>query len=201
MSNQSYSAYSSRPAPPAADGPSATGYLAIILAWAVPGLGHFLVGEKARGTLFAVIIHALFAFGMLIGGIRAINPPDQPIWTYTQYLAGWPMLIAGRVEKSWMPQPDHHGSRFNQLMQEYDSQRPNPADDSQIPQRKAYARKMFEKYPILTYHPKIQDVGSVYCGIAGMLNLLVMFDVLLRVTGTERENAPDKNRPLAEAAK
>ena len=31
------------------------------------------------------------------------------------------------------------------------------------------------------------QVGSVYCGIAGMLNLLVMFDVLLRITGSSRE--------------
>ena len=198
MTNQSYSKH---PSPPTLEGPTATGYLAIILAWAVPGLGHFLVGEKGRGLLFAIVIHGLFALGMLIGGIRAINPPDQPIWTYTQYLAGWPMLVAGRVEKDWMPQGDQHGSKFDQLVQEYESERPTPADDSQIPQRKAYAQKMFEKYPILTYHPKVQDVGSVYCGIAGMLNLLVMFDVLLRVTGTEREVAADKKRAMAEAAK
>ena len=153
-----------------------------------------------RGLLFAIVIHGLFATsGMIIGGIRAINPPDQPIWTYTQYLAGWPMLVAGHVEKSWMPQPGQRGSKFEELMREYESQRPTPADDGMIPQRQAYAEKMFAKYPILTYHPKVQDVGSVYCGIAGMLNLLVMFDVLLRVTGTEREVPANKKQAFAEA--
>jgi hypothetical protein len=195
-----HQSYSKHPGPPTLEGPTATGYLAIILAWAVPGLGHLLVGEKGRGILFAVVIHGLFALGMIIGGIRAINPPDQPIWTYTQYLTGWPMLVAARVEKDWMPQANQHGSKFDQLMQEYESQRPTPADDGQIPQRQAYAQKMFAKYPILTYHPKVQDVGSVYCGIAGMLNLLVMFDVLLRVTGTEREAPADKKADLAEAS-
>ncbi len=199
MTNQSYSKH---PSPPALEGPTATGYLAIILAWAVPGLGHFLVGEKGRGLLFATVIHGLFALGMIIGGIRAINPWDQPIWTYTQYLAGWPMLVAGRVEKDWMPQgPDQHGTKFDQLLDEYEKERPTPSDDSQIQARQAYAAKMFAKYPLLTYHPKVQDVGSVYCGIAGMLNLLVMFDVLLRVTGTERESPAEKKQAFAEAAK
>jgi len=47
-----------------------------------------------------VTIHALFGMGLLIGGIRAINPPDQAIWTYTQFLSGWPMIIANRAEKN-----------------------------------------------------------------------------------------------------
>ena len=45
------------------------------------------------------------------------------------------------------------------------------------------------------FFPKLRDVGSVYCGIAGMLNLLVMFDVLLRITGTTREEPAAKSKP------
>jgi len=174
-----------------------------MLAWAVPGLGHFVAGEKGRGIIFAVTIHGLFAAGLLIGGIRAINPPDQPIWTYTQYLTGWPMLIAGRVEKDWMPQLTEKDSKFDHLMEQYEGNRPPVNDDANIAARIAYARDWFSNYPILTYHPKVQDVGSVYCGIAGMLNLLVMFDVLLRITGTEREVPAEKKEDatMAEGAK
>jgi len=196
VTNQSY-----RQSSPQLEGPSAVGYLAIVLAWAVPGLGHLIVGERNRGLLFAFTIHALFGLGLILGGIKAINPPDQPIWTYTQYLAGWPMLISGRVERSWMGQTPQEPSRFNDLIREYASNRPSATDNSEVEDRKAYARKMFSTYPILTYHPKIQDIGSVYCGIAGMLNLLVMFDVLLRVTGTERETAADRRRTPVEVAK
>jgi hypothetical protein len=197
VTNQPYR----HPSPPTLEGPSAVGYLAIILAWAVPGLGHLIVGERSRGLLFAITIHALFGLGLVLGGIKAINPPDQPIWTYTQYLAGWPMLISGRIEKSWMGQTPQEPSRFNDLVREYAGDRPPANDNSEIAERKAYAEKMFSLYPILTYHPKIQDIGSVYCGIAGMLNLLVMFDVLLRVTGTERENPADRKRAQVEVAK
>ena len=45
-----------------------------------------------------------------------------------------------------------------------------------------------EKYPAFAFHPKVHDMGAVYCGIAGMLNLLVMFDLLLRVTGSQRQD-------------
>ena len=191
MTNQAYR----HPAPPTIEGPSATGYLAILLSWAVPGIGHIILGEKRRGFIFAFTVHGLFLLGLLLGGIRAINPPDQPIWTYTQYLVGWPMLIAGRIEKSWMPQPGEKNSKYERLLYNYENGRPNPSDDSRIEERKAYAATHFAENPILTYHPKVQDVGSVYCGIAGMLNLLVMFDVLLRVTGTPRETPASRGTP------
>jgi hypothetical protein len=167
---------------PEQEGPGPVGYLALVLAWLVPGLGHLLLGQRARGLIFAIMIHGLFAAGMVIGGIRAINPPEQPIWTYTQFLSGWPMLVANRVE---------HATRadLQTLAQNppgYD--RPSVTDDSAIPEREARAKEYIKAHPLFSYHPKVQDVGAVYCGIAGMLNLLVMFDVLLRITGSVRED-------------
>lgn len=170
---------------PEIEGPTAVGFLALVLAWLVPGLGHFLIGHKARGIVFALTIHLLFAFGMLIGGIRAINPPEQAIWSYTQMLTGWPMLIANRVE--------HNATALQpQIESAYRRDRPSPDDEGHRQQRIDHAKEWFAKYPTLTYHPKVQDIGAVYCGIAGMLNLLVMFDVLLRITGSTRELAAGK---------
>lgn len=174
-----------RSGPPDVEGPNAVGYLALVLAWLVPGLGHILIGQKGRGIVFALTIHLLFAFGMLVGGIRAINPPEQAIWTYTQMLTGWPMLVANHVE--------HVASiRQTNIERNYRAERPPVDDDSRIPERIDHAKKWFTDYPTLTYHPKVQDIGAVYCGIAGMLNLLVMFDVLLRITGSTRELPPGK---------
>ena len=49
------------------------------------------------------------------------------------------------------------------------------------------------------YSPKIQDIGSVYCGIAGMLNMLVVFDVLLRVSGNKaRQDSPAGGQPVTQ---
>jgi hypothetical protein len=164
--------------------------LALVLAWLVPGLGHILIGQKARGIVFALTIHILFFGGMLIGGMRAINPPEQAIWTYTQMLAGWPMLLADRLQRDAAAQQPH-------IDREYESDRPSlgitPQEQQDSSKRRIdYATTEFKKFPSLTYHPKIQDIGAVYCGIAGMLNLLVLFDVLLRITGSQRELPPGK---------
>ncbi|MEI8195786.1 MAG: DUF6677 family protein [Phycisphaerae bacterium] len=118
-------------------------YLAISLSWLIPGVGQFFAGERARGLIFALTIHLLFGAGVFIGGIKSINPSDQPIWSITQFMTGWPMLAANAEQK--------YLSASHNLPPEYS--------------------------------PRVQDVGSVFCGIAGMLNLLVMFDAMLRLTG------------------
>lgn len=172
-------------APAAAPGPFS--YVALVLAWCVPGLGHILIGQRARGIVFMVAIHGLFAGGLLLGGIRALNPVEQPIWTYTQFLAGWPMVIGNRVEKA-------KEKELELLQDEYSvgGKRPEVGDDTLRQKREKYGQEFTAEHPLFSYHPKIQDIGSVYCGIAGMLNLLVMFDVLLRITGTTRDTPVEK---------
>jgi TM2 domain-containing membrane protein YozV len=180
----------------------AAGYLALIVAWLVPGMGHLMIGQKARGVIFAVTLHGLFALGLLIGGIRAINPADQPIWRYTQFLSGWPMLVSNHLEKTvfeptYVEEDQNHQIPINRL---YESNRPSVVNDGDRPARIAYAKDFIQKYPLFSYHPKIQDIGSVYCGLAGMLNLLVVFDVLLRITGAERIVPGKPNPPGAVSA-
>jgi len=180
--------YTSYNAPVTTDeGPGPIGYLALVLAWAVPGLGHILIGQRARGIIFMLAIHLLFAAGLLVGGIKSINPPDQAIWTYTQFLTGWPMLVSNSLEKN-----SHDEQKA--LMSQYESES-RDVPSAQLPE---FTKKFIAAHPLFANHPKIQDLGAVYCGIAGMLNLLVMFDVLLRITGSAREE-PQK-RPAQEEA-
>lgn len=192
MPEQQYSAYSSEEN----EGPGPVGYLAIVLAWAVPGLGHMMIGQKARGVVFMVTVHALFAAGLLIGGIRSIKPPDQAIWTYTQFLTGWPMLVASRMEDSFARDYLTHSkvdpTKTNIQLQYYADAAAARVDLGDPVARQKFTQDFIAKYPLFSYHPKVQDMGAVYCGIAGMLNLLVMFDVLLRVTGSVREDPKQK---------
>jgi hypothetical protein len=196
-----YTAYD--PNAPLEEGPGVVGYVAVVLAWAVPGLGHMLIGQKARGLVFMVGIHGLFALGLLLAGIRAINPPEQAIWTYTQYLTGWPMIVADKVEKKSRVElgdraapagsPQYKGT----LGELFDQQVPpaNPESKEDQEKRAALARAFIQAHPSFAVDPKVLDLGAVYCGIAGMLNLLVMFDVLLRITGSTREEAGKTRKP------
>ena len=152
------------------EGPSAIGYAAVGLAWLVPGAGHLAIGQRGRGLLFLVTIHTLFALGLLLGGVHAMNPPEQPIWSYTQLLAGWPTLAANVLSRQ---RAAVEGPALRELQL---------GGESMDPERRQELLR-----EIGTYSPKVQDVGTVYCGLAGMLNLLLIFDVLVRVTATPKE--------------
>ncbi len=127
-------------------GGEARGYLAIAVGWLIPGAGHWMVGDRRRGLIFTIAIHTLFIGGILLGGVRALNRPRQRLWDYSQYLAGWPMLIGSRLRSEYFPSGSRHPSGFA---------------------------------------PLVQEVATAYCGLAGMLNLLVLVDLFMLVSGEE----------------
>lgn len=49
--------------------------LVIIAAWFIPGLGYWLLGQKARALTVGISIIGLFLAGLLLGGIRIIEVP------------------------------------------------------------------------------------------------------------------------------
>lgn len=146
-------------------------YVAIGISWLIPGAGYFLLGQKARGCVIGITIHLLFIGGLLLGGLRAVNPSDQPIWGYTQMLAGWPNLAAVAAQRQRV-EWEYQQNRFIS----------NKTRDEQV--------EWFKTNPPTWrfYSPKTQDVGTVYCGIAGMLNLLVIFDVFLAATARSQRH-------------
>ena len=46
-----------------------------VAGWLVPGAGYWLIGERARALTAGLTIVALFALGILLGGIRAVQVP------------------------------------------------------------------------------------------------------------------------------
>lgn len=46
---------------------------AAVAAWIMPGLGHFLLGQRARGLILFVTIGGLWLAGFLIGGISTFD--------------------------------------------------------------------------------------------------------------------------------
>ena len=159
MPEQQYSAYN----PDEPEGPGPVGYLAIVLAWAVPGLGHMMIGQKARGLVFMITIHGLFAAGLLIGGIRSIKPPDQAIWTYTQRLTGWPMIIASKLEDDFDHDYVARQSNGLTIMQKrYHDDAAKPRHRPQRPCRppEVYRRLSFRNTRCLPITPKVQDMGA-----------------------------------------
>jgi hypothetical protein len=72
--------------------------VAAILAWLVPGAGHFALGKRQKGGVFLLAIPAMFALGLALSG--RIFPIDlsQPLGTLASLAArgqGLPALLAG----------------------------------------------------------------------------------------------------------
>jgi len=72
--------------------------LAVILAWLVPGAGHFVLGKFGRGVLFLVLIAGSFLLGLSLHG-RLYAPVADPttllrvdpisvLWSFAQVGTG-----------------------------------------------------------------------------------------------------------------
>jgi hypothetical protein len=48
--------------------------IALILAWIVPGLGHFYLGRRGKAVIFLVLIVSAFVYGMWLGDFSNVNP-------------------------------------------------------------------------------------------------------------------------------
>jgi TM2 domain-containing membrane protein YozV len=125
---------------------------AAILAWALPGLGHFIIGQKRRGIIIGSTLISLFIAGLLIGSIDVVDSRRDTLWFAGQAMLG-PIAIAvdflhASLDASGIPHP--------------------PTEISS---------------PIyFTSIGRVNELGTLYCTLAGVLNLLAILDVVGRLT-------------------
>lgn len=161
---------------PAIESPTQPSLLAGVLSYLVPGLGQIVQGRVGKGVLFMVCLLGMFLLGQAMGGWRNVyipltdGPPGQPAqrnlpsgvyqrWHYAgQFwigVAAWPAL--------WqffdLPVPGAAEHPFW-----HNLQRPPDAEDEREINR------------FLVHSDKGPDLGWVYTVIAGMLNVLVIYD-------------------------
>ncbi len=85
----------------AADGVarSANPWIAVLLAWVFPGLGHAYLGRRRTAIIYAIVVTLTFILGMSFQGRLYTIEPRQPLSilaTFAVYGAGL-LNIAGRV--------------------------------------------------------------------------------------------------------
>lgn len=120
--------------------------VAAMLAWVLPGLGHWVIGERVRGIIFFVVITVTFWGGIALGGVRTtITPRDNGAWIAAQLCVGTQALGA------------LYWSHQRSITYKNEVKAPWPAS----------------------------NISVVYAGVAGLLNLLVIIDVLSRVEATQ----------------
>lgn len=167
------------PAPTPSAPPVKLDYLAGVLSYLVPGLGQIVRGRVLKGALFLVALYCLFFYGMFLGNYQNVYLPDYDketskqgglrrlasnIYTRFQFVGqapigvvAWPAIYQYAVfdkkddAKSGDPLSANGWMRAPTLDRLNDLQR-----DSD----------------------KTWDLGWVYTLIAGVLNVLVIYDAL-----------------------
>jgi len=166
--------------------------MAGLVAAAVPGAGHIYLGEVKRGILAAIGVLGLFFGGMLLGGIDVIDSREDRLWFYGQALVG-PVAFGvdwyhqNRLKAfQWSPSPREAVGA--QLLENSRPTSLNPGEkrvvgditvDGQrvtLPLREKAAGAV---PPSSKSIGRMNELGTLFATIAGMLNLIVFLDALM----------------------
>lgn len=158
--------------------------LAAVLSYLVPGLGQVMQGRVGKGVLFCVSLYALFFYGMALGQWKNVWLPDARTLP--------PLDVAGLklngVAKSVGYRPQFAGQFWIgavawPAVAQYLVTGPDEADDGgagKKPFLSGYMKTPSERElnDLQRDGNKRWDLGWVYTLIAGVLNLLVIYDAL-----------------------
>ena len=148
-------------------------WIAALLAWLLPGMGHLYQGRTGKGLLFFFCVFGTFLFGLAIGQrkvVYASSPGDEP-WRWQYYCqlgVGLPALPA-LVQRGRADAPPH--PLLGDFMKPPSKAPQTWIDDSgnETTQPNELAKWTVEM------HPRY-EIGTVYTVIAGLLNILVICD-------------------------
>ena len=68
-----------------------------VLAWLIPGAGHFALNERRRAYVICVTIIAMFFVGLYIGSVGVIDPVNAKPWYAAQMMNSPAVYFLGRI--------------------------------------------------------------------------------------------------------
>jgi TM2 domain-containing membrane protein YozV len=182
------------PAPP--HGPQSIQPIAAVLAFLFPGAGHFYLGHHRRAYLIALGILGLFFGGMLIGGVDVVDRKEDFVWFLGEALVG-PVAFGVDAYHQNMLKAYDPDSPMQSVPVAKRSAHP---DEARTTERRDVFDKVTKKttsvdYPV--FRPakpgerppnsksigRVNELGTLFCTIAGMLNLICIIDALFRQRG------------------
>jgi hypothetical protein len=137
--------------------------IAAFLAWLIPGAGHLYQGRTGKGLLFMVCILGIFFYGLVLGQGKVVyaswRPTDRRLPYVCQVATGLPALPA-LVEAFRAKQ--HKEPLLGGIMVP-----PKLREDNNGLDELAEWHRHLNRY---------FELGTVYTMIAGLLNILVIYD-------------------------
>ena len=168
--------------------------LAAFLAWLIPGAGHFYQGRTTKGSIFFVCILSAWILGFALGGGHVVYASWQPgdkRWHYFLQAgvgaAALPALIQGqRMKENTNPMSGETNRSYQPLWGGFMAPPFRPVIESEADEVSAwYAR-----------HGAGYEMGTWYTVIAGLLNILVIYDAYggplsVPISGRKKEDEED----------
>ncbi len=150
--------------------------VALVLAWLIPGAGHWYLRRRARAVIIFIAIGATFWAGMAMGGALTVDPINAKWWFVADTMTGVHGLAGYAIQKS----------AYSKITAHPDTLEPAELDAAL-------------KKAGIAITPPLDTVPRSYTGVAGMLNLLCIVDALmLAIMGIRQETAT--RRPREQAA-
>ena len=144
--------------------------IAGLLGWVLPGLGHCFLGQVHRGLLVLAGVMGLFLGGIFIGGIDVIDQREDKWWFVLQAGVGPVALATNWVHQRQFKVPDGRGQQ----------PRSGYPDPSRNPGGKPAANTKSLG--------RVNEVGSLWAAMGGMLNAIAVIDALWYARGPRRRN-------------
>ncbi|MCG8650703.1 MAG: hypothetical protein MI861_12775 [Pirellulales bacterium] len=175
--------------------------LAAFLAWLIPGAGHFYQRRYAKGSLFFVCILSTWTIGFVLGGGHVVYASWQPGDTRWHYLlqvgAGapaLPALVQGERMRRYTNRNGQTEADYTPLWGGFMAPPLRPVNEKVTDEVSAWYARFGAGY----------EMGTWYTVIAGLLNLLVVYDAYggpLAVPISGRKKPDEEEQEQGEAKK
>jgi hypothetical protein len=185
--------------------------LAAFLAWLVPGLGHFYQGRNGKGVLFFVCILGTFFYGMYIGGGRVVYASTEDMFSKRFLTERWQYLCQAGVGLPAMPAliqrarvRDGKAPIFGENLDNKFMRPPykrSPTGEAFVsPDPTSPGRVVEHPDELAKWNYELDEsfeIGTVFTVIAGLLNILAIFDAYggPLVIPTEQKKADNTAAP------
>ncbi len=157
--------------------------LAAFLAWLVPGLGHIYQGRTGKGVLFFACIVGTFVYGLYIGDGRVVYASTADVFS-RQFLERWQYICQVGVGLPALPalvQRERLRNGKSPLVSDKFMRPPheNPPGGGRFESRDKYGNVVQHPDELAMWnyeHGEYFEIGTVFTVIAGLLNILAIYD-------------------------
>ncbi len=154
--------------------------IAGVLAWLIPGLGHFYQGRNAKGALFAICILGTFLYGLYLSSSKEVGRGRAVYFSFRssdwrlpwlcQIGVGLPTVPMTLLQSELQDKP-----LFDGFMAPPALHASEPVEIDGVPAKLPPPSQM-SLAEINRLLPRYFEMATVYTMIAGLLNILAVYD-------------------------